>query len=115
MSNAVVDSALSDAQAMTTLLGVEGFLLAAVALSINLSAAGQAKPRRFNVQFERITLGAAIVLTLVAVGAISAWYGIYGTGRFMGFPEAIAPAALAIGIVAQPVIALLLAYGSKHN
>lgn len=104
----------SAGQALGTLLAVEGFLLAAISLAINLAAPNQERARSFG-RFEPIHLaqGAAIVLGIVAVGAGAAWMEIFTGGHFAGIRRLIVAVALLIALIAQPVLAILLAFGAK--
>lgn len=113
MLDTVSEPAFTNAQALTTLLGAEGFLLAAVALSINLSNPGQQFARKGWMSFRKVTIGAAFVLLVAAVGAGFAWANIFLRGAtYAGHVEATIAVALAIVIVAQPIIALTLALGA---
>lgn len=103
---------IGDGQALTALLATEGFLLAAVALSINLASPGQPRARRQIVSFSVLTKWAAIALAAAAVGASSAWIGLFVGGEYEGLRRAIVAGGLGCAIVAQPIIALLLAFSA---
>lgn len=112
--SALESPALTDAQALSTLLVVEGFLLAAISLAITLDAPNQVRPRSFRViKPTHIVRGAACVLVVLAIGAVSAWCQIFTGGEFEGFTRAVIAGALLLAVVVQPVIAVLLAFGSK--
>lgn len=108
-------SAFTDGQALSALLATEGFLLAAVALAVNLDAPGQPRGRDAVVAFRTLAISAGVVLGVAAIGALVAWSRIFVGGEFGGFSRALVAGCLVVPIVAQPVIALLLALGSKSS
>ena len=109
-------AAISDAQALSTLLAVEGFLLAAISLSINLDAPDQKRPMSFN-RVKPVVLArcAAVVLVIVAVGAVSAWTAIFAGGSYVDITRFLVGSALLVALIAQPALALFLAFGAKRK
>lgn len=106
----------TDAQALSTLLAVEGFLLAAISLSISLSAPNQARPMSFGwLKPAHMARVAACILVFVALGALAAWSSIFTGGSFGGFTRLLVAAALLVALVAQPLLALGLAFGAKRR
>jgi hypothetical protein len=95
--------------ALTLLLTVEGLLFAALSIGVAV-----ARPQLGEVQTWipfGLSLAAAVVIALVAVGAWSAWSHIYEAKA--GAPDAakleVQGIALAGAIVAQPLFALVIA------
>lgn len=93
--------------ALTTLLTVESLLFAGVAGAVAVSSTpGLAvSPRAAG---QRLALGAAAVLTAVAVGASFAWARIFVVDWPSRLDEQIPAACLAVGVAAQPVVAWIM-------
>ena len=102
--------------ALTNLLTVEGLLFASFSLAVSLSGPTRWGIRRWflGVEGKHIAGTAVSVLALVAVGAGCAWWRIFVSA---GFPTSVDGAtiaiAIAVAIIAQPVLALFLAMGLR--
>lgn len=107
------EPALSNVQALSLLLTVESFLLATLNIAITLSAPGRKRVARIRkIPVPEISAGLIVV---VAVGALSAWLGMYSGSNWLPFQEIIIAGALLIAIVAQPIFAILIAYGMRSE
>lgn len=84
-------------------------MLAIVNLTASLSGPGRVRVARFDVEPEKLAIGAAIAISLVALGAVAAWSGIYVGGTLRPVREVFIAGALLVAIVAQPVFAFLVA------
>jgi hypothetical protein len=94
--------------ALAVLLSTESLLFAALNVALVLSA-----PSAFGSDSwvpRLLSAAAASVLTAVAAGAGSAWVDLFVVGQFPhgGFAKA-AVLLIALGIVAQPVLAVVIA------
>lgn len=103
----------SDVQALTTFLSVEGFLLATVSLAVTLGAPGRRRPAALPVPATFIALGAAWLSVLVGTGGVAAWMGLYGQGSLLPLQQLWIAVVMLAAVLAQPVIAILLALGSR--
>lgn len=109
-----LESALfSDVQALTTFLSVEGFLLATVSLAVTLGAPGRRRPAALPVPATTIALSAAGLSVFVGTGGVAAWLGLYGQGSFLPFQQLWIAVVMLTAVLAQPVIAVLLALGTR--
>jgi hypothetical protein len=110
-----VAKGFTNANALATLLTTEGLLFAALGLAANFAEPGR-RLRKLVVSGERLGAAAVITLTGVAVGAISAWIRIFISD---GFPKSLTGAliaiAIALAIVAQPILATLLGLGLRKH
>jgi len=101
------------ANALATLLTTESLLFAALALAANLSTPGGRRIRDLPVSGEALGAASVAVLALVAVGAVTAWGNIF-LSPFPGrLDEIVICVSLLVAIVAQPVLATLLALGLR--
>jgi hypothetical protein len=100
------------ANALATLLTTESLLFAAFGVAANFATVGGRRVRRMPVSGEVLGGAAVLVLAVVAFGAGTAWVKIFSPfpTAFYGVVIAI---ALLLAIVAQPVIAALLALGLR--
>jgi len=114
--NAAAAAPLSHGDVLSQLLGVEGFLFAAISLAVTLSTPNQVRrPQYPRLRPEKLLLWAIAVLTLVGLGALVAWGGLYLGGAWAGIPTLIEGAVLLIAVVAQPIIALLLTLAARQK
>jgi hypothetical protein len=101
------------ANALAALLTTESLLFAAFGIAVNFSTVGQRRIRKLPVSAQTLGAGCVIVLAGVAFGASVAWGKIF----LSPFPSAFYGVAIAIAlllaIVAQPIIAALLALGLR--
>lgn len=112
---AVETASLSHGDALGKLLSVEGFMLAAIALTVTLAAPDLTRqPLYPRLNPEALRLGAVAALWLVGVGAAVAWASIFTGGDYRGLAVAVEAGALLIAVVGQPVIALLLALAARR-
>jgi hypothetical protein len=103
------------ANALATLLTTESLLFAALALAANLSTPGGRSIRNLPVPGEALGAAAVAVLVLVAVGAVTAWGKIFLSDLPGSADEIVICVALLVAIVAQPVLAILLALGLRTH
>ena len=107
-----VTAALPDAQALTTFLTVEGFLLATVSLSVTLGAPGLRRPAPLPTSARHLAMGAACLSVVVGVAGIAAWVGLYSEGIILPLRQLFIAIVLLTAVIAQPVIAFFLALGA---
>lgn len=110
-----MNSALADAQALSTMLTVEGFLLATVSLAATLGTPGRRRPAAMPIKPASLALGAAGVSALVGSAGIAAWFGLYGQGEILPFRQWWIAAIALVALVAQPVVAVVLALGTRSK
>ncbi len=102
----------TDANALASLLTVEGLLFAALSLAASLSTPGS-RVRSLPVKAHHLGYIAAGFLTVVAVGAGAAWWTLFALdwpGTFRGDAVAI---ALAAAIIGQPALSWAAALGLR--
>lgn len=104
-----------DAQALSTFLTVEGFLLATVSLAVTLGAPRKGRVAKMLVPASVIALSAASLSILVGVAAAASWVGLFGEGTLLPLRQLVVAVVLLLALVAQPVIAVLLALGARHE
>lgn len=107
---------LSHGDVLSQLLGVEGFLFAAISLAVTLSTPNQVRrPQYPRLKPEKLLLWAVAVLAIVGLGALVAWGGLYLGDDWVGIPTFVEGAALLIAVVAQPIVALLLTLAARQK
>lgn len=96
-------------QSLTTLLSTESLLFAVFSVSLGFGSNAAAYKVTAKTA-RRVATGAAIVLTLLALGAMTAWVAVFvtpcTTHGFLGWAPAL---MIALGAVAQPVFGWVLA------
>lgn len=108
-------SDLGPVDALSTLLTTESLLLAVVGVAVTLATPGQVRNPRLPVR-PGVLAGIAVgVLSLVGVGAVFAWGQIYLGGALRPLPDLVIAVALLVAIVAEPVLAVLLALGIRKR
>lgn len=106
---------LGHGDALGMLLSVEGFLFAAIALSATLAEPNKdLPPRHPRLKPELILMGAAWSLVAIGLGAGVAWSGVYVGGSYQGFMRLLEGTFILIAVVAQPVLAFLLAMSARR-
>jgi hypothetical protein len=90
--------------ALTALLTTESLLFAALAVSVALS--GETKSGRMLVTHP-FTFGSAVaaVITVVAIGAVFAWWGAFAAGWPDNVTRGVGTSVLLVPIVLEPVFA----------
>ena len=105
---------LAQPDALVVLLTVEALVFTALAVLMSLSATPGRVPA-LPMSVVRLGVCAAVVVSLIAVGAFAAWLSIF-TAPFVssitGITEAV---AVLIGILAQPVFAFIFACGLQSR
>jgi hypothetical protein len=101
-------------KALTTLLSLEGFFFTAVTVSVSLARSKVVGEERTWREFA-LAISAVVVLAAIASAAFLAWLELFtDRGRWPTSYNARAQAViLAAAIVAQPLIAFLVALSSK--
>jgi hypothetical protein len=108
-------ASLTHGDTLTLLLGVEGFMFAAITLAVTLNAPDQRRqPRHPKLRPEELLLGAVAALALVGCGALVSWGALFVGGSYRGLAVALEAGGLLVGILAQPVTALLLALAARR-
>jgi hypothetical protein len=108
-------ASVSHGDSLSLLLGVEGFMFAAISLAVTLNAPDQRRqPKHPKLRPEKLLLGAVVALALVSCGALAGWAALFLGGSYRGFAVALQAGGLLVGILAQPVIALLLALAARR-
>lgn len=106
-------SGLSHTQTLTVLLTVESLIFAALSVGITVTTpvAGGRSPYLAKGKLAR---NIAVVLTLVAGAAASAWWQVYFDPKAPhGFFAWVQTLGVAVAVIAQPYFALRLAWGAK--
>lgn len=106
-------TAFTDAQALTTFLSVEGFLLATVSLAVSLGTPGRKRVPNLPFRPATIAMMAGCLSAVVALGGLFAWAGLYGQGSLLPFRELWIAATLLAAVVLQPCLAIVLAMGAR--
>lgn len=101
------------ANALATLLTTESLLFAAFGVAANFSTVGGRRLRKLLVPGEVLGGAAVLVLALVALGAVTAWSKVFLPEFPNAFDDIVIAVALLLAIIAQPVLALLLALGLR--
>ena len=103
-----IASVLAAGQAISTLLTTESLLFAALGVTVARTSnvkRGDEKPPGFG-----IAIALSVVLAFVALAAASAWFELYMANGTQGVANVLQALGIAVGIVAQPVIAFMLAW-----
>jgi hypothetical protein len=109
-----VDQALSPAEALTATLTMEGLLFAAFSVGYKLTGVTRRGRSTF---FTQARFGWCIVgvIALVAAGAGASWWEIFGSGWPENLGSLLLGAGLAVGIVAQPILAGVINHQSRKE
>lgn len=99
--------------ALTTLLTMEGLLFAALGLAATFSSVGGRRLRKLPVSVEVLGAAAISVLTMVAIGALTAWSKIFLRTFPYEWHDIVIAFTLLVAILAQPLIAVLLGLGLR--
>ena len=114
-STTVTPTALSHGDALSLLLGAEGFLLAAVAVAVTLAAPNQPRqPKHKALTAGRIMSGAIALMIVLAIGAVFAWVGLCRDGSFHGGADKIVGGSLLVASVGMPTVAWALVLGARR-
>ena len=105
--------AFGDAQALTTCLAVEGFLLATVSLAATLGSAGRRRVAKLPVSAFTIAMAAALLSCLVGAAAFASWLGLFGEGSLLPARQLLIAVILLVVLATQPIIAVFLALGTR--
>lgn len=95
--------------ALTTLLTVESLLFAGIASATALSST-TTLPISPHAAARALVLGLSAVLTCVAVGAAFAWSRLFLDDWPQRIDDQVPALCLAVGIIAQPIVAWIVAY-----
>ncbi|WP_459954624.1 hypothetical protein [Mycobacterium avium] len=106
---------MTDAEALTTLLTVEAFLIAVLTLTATLVAPGQSRVPALPVSGFKLAMSAAIAVCVVAVGAVCAWAGMYVGGSLRPAREVAVAAILLLAVLFHPIFAVVLALGVRSK
>lgn len=97
------------------MLTVEGFLLATVSLAATLATPGRRRQPAMPVKPSELAIAAAVVSVFVGSAGIAAWLGLYSEGEPLPFRQWWIAAIALVALVAQPIIAFLLALGTRSK
>jgi hypothetical protein len=93
---------------LAALLGAESLLLAAVGISVSL-AAGSKLGSKWVVKPAKFAFGNTAILALITVGAGFVWAKLFGGSAWPpGCEMRVGALALALAIIAPPIISLVL-------
>lgn len=106
---------MSDAQALGTFLTVESFMLAVLSMTATLGAPGRSRVSALPLKPSQLANCVAGLVAVVALGAVLSWSGMYVGGSMRPLREAAIAAILFFAIIAQPVIASLMAIGVRSR
>src|SRR5689334_18440999 len=104
---------MNDAQALSTFLTLESFMLAVLSLTANLVAPGRARVAALPVSGFKLALSAAIAVGVLALGALCAWAGMYVGGSLRPLCEVAVAVVLLLAVLFQPLFAVALALGVR--
>lgn len=104
----------TDANALSTLLTIEGLLFAALSAALGLSNPGS-RIRDLPIPAHALGYLAATFLSLVAFGALMAWWSIFAVDWPCSFRGASIAGTIAFAIVGQPVLAWIVARGLRER
>lgn len=90
-------------------------MLAVLSLTATLSTPGRRRVSALPVKPTQLALGVAGVVVVLALGAVLCWGGIYVGGSWRPVREVFIAAILLCAVVAQPVIAVLMAIGVRSR
>lgn len=62
-----------------------------------------------------LALAAAVLAGLVSAAGIAAWLGLYSGGQLLPFRQWLIAVVILLALIAQPVIAVLLAIGTRSK
>jgi hypothetical protein len=103
------------ADALSTLLTVESLLFAALSLGVSLSS-GTPFGRVHLVSPATLASIAAALIVVIAAGALSAWIELFGGANWSWSPgPGLRATGLLVGILTQPVLAVLIAMGLRRS
>jgi hypothetical protein len=102
-----------DAQALSTLLTIESFMLAVVSLIASLAAPGRSHVADLPVPGHHLAMSAAVGVCVLAGGAAAAWSGMYTGGSLRPWREVVIAVVLLAAALAQPVFAVMTARGVR--
>lgn len=102
---------MTDAQALSTLLTVESFMLAVLGLIANLAAPGRTRVANLPIRPSQLALMVASGVGVLALGAVLCWAGIYVGGSWLPIREIIIASVLLTAVLFQPALAVLMALG----
>jgi len=105
----------TDYQLLATCLTIEGFLLAAVSLSLSMNSPNRARPL-VNKNLVIKAIYAAVGLSgLMGVAGGLCWWGVFIStgGDWLPIRQVCIAGILLAAIVFQPVITALVAYGAR--
>lgn len=88
-------------------------MLAVLGLTASLSSPGRGRVAALPVKPEQLAFGVAGVVGVLAIGAALSWGGIYVGGSLRPIREVVIAAIMLFAVLAQPVIAAVLALGLK--
>nr|WP_131721754.1 hypothetical protein [Mycolicibacterium komanii]CRL77951.1 hypothetical protein CPGR_04973 [Mycolicibacterium komanii] len=106
---------MTDAQALSTLLTIEAFMLAVVSLTASLFAPGRDRVPDLPMSGYALAMSAAIGVCILALGATFAWVGMYAGGSLRPWREVVVAVVLLLAVLAQPVFAVLTARGVRSK
>lgn len=100
----------TDANALSALLTVESLLFATLSVAVSFSKPGNRIP---NLPVKPETLGhiAAAFISIIAFGALMAWWNIFVESWPCSFRGSVIALALGLAIVGQPLLAWAIARG----
>jgi hypothetical protein len=104
----------TDANALSALLTVESLLFATLGVAVSFSEPGKRVPD-LPVQPRTLGLLACGFLSVVAFGALMAWWNIFLDPWPCGFRDTVIACSIGAAIVGQPVFAWAIARGMQSK
>lgn len=105
--------AFTPEEALGTLLTAEGLLLAALSIVLALAAPSGRRVLDLPVRATTVASLAVGLLVVMAFGATLAWGKIYWSSFPADFPGRIIAIVILVAVLAQPVLAWIIAQGAK--
>lgn len=115
MPSSEAASPIADGDLLAILLTAEGLLFAALAVGVTLQTLTEGNYLPPFVKKGWLAFSIASVTTLVAVGAGATWWRIFSEDCPEWFVPFAGAAALAVAIVAQPVLAFVIWLGMRKS
>lgn len=101
-------------QELSTLFATEAFLLSAIGLCLALAERPKSNRKRLTlVAPAAMAIWIAIVMSIIAVGALTAWVRIYTGGSFGGWLAGVTAGCILIALVVLPFLGWSIALGLR--
>jgi hypothetical protein len=104
---------MTDAEALSTLLTVESFMLAVVSLITSLSQPERPLIPALPLSPLKLAFAVAGSVCLLAAGSVLAWSGMYVGGSLRPLREVCTAVIILLAVLLQPIFAFIIALGVR--